>query len=177
MRVVSPTGAQVADVVAFAAEDTEEWLSSGRTIDYGSTIYVTTGSVLYSNRSRPMLTITADTAGRHDFLLAPCSLEMFRKLYGVRDHHPSCVENLARSLGPHGIPPDRIPTSLNVFMTAIPDPVTGRVVIGRPSSRPGDHVDLRAECDLIVGVTACSAEITNDGALKPIDVEVHRRLS
>lgn len=177
LRVIAPTGAQVADVVAFAADDTREWLSSGRTIDYAGTIYVSTGTVLYSNRSRPMLTMTVDTAGRHDFLLASCSLEMFRKLYGVEGHHPSCFENLSASLAAHGIPPDRIPTTLNLFMTVTPDPATGRIVIGPPSSRPGDHVDLRAECDLVVGVTACSAEITNDGSLKPIDVEVHRRLS
>ena len=58
-----------------------EWLSSGRTIDYANTIYLTTGNILYSNRSRPMWTIVEDTVGRHDFLLTPCSLEMFRILY------------------------------------------------------------------------------------------------
>lgn len=171
LRVSSPTGGQVSDVTAFASDDLDEWLSSGRTIDYGGSIYVTTGSVLYSNRSTPMLTITADTAGRHDFLISPCSAEMFERLYGVSGH-PSCFENLATHLGPLGIVPDRIPTTLNLFMVVTADPDTGRVTIAPPSSRPGDHVDLRAEIDLIVGVTACSAEITNDGTLEPIDVEV-----
>lgn len=171
LRVSSPTGGQVADVTAFAAEDTDEWLSSGRTIDYGGTVFVTTGSVLYSNRSTPMLTITADTAGRHDFVIAPCSAEMFERLYGASGH-PSCFENLATHLEPFGITPDRIPTTLNLFMVVTADPDSGRITIGPPSSRPGDHVDLRAEIDLFVGVTACSAEITNDGTLEPIDVEV-----
>lgn len=171
LRVSSPTGGQVADVTAFSSHDTEEWLSSGRTIDYGGTVYVTTGSVLYSNRSTPMLTITADTSGRHDFVIAPCSAEMFERLYGARGH-PSCFENLATHLEPLGITPDHIPTTLNLFMVVTADPDSGRITIGPPSSGPGDHVDLRAEIDLIVGVTACSAEITNDGTLKPIDVEV-----
>jgi hypothetical protein len=57
-------------------------------------IYLTTGHVLFSNRSRPLLTITADTVGRHDFLFTPCSPEMFRVLYRVNGHHPSCFENL-----------------------------------------------------------------------------------
>ncbi len=174
LRVISPTGEQVADVAAFAAADPREWLSSGRTIDYGGSIYVETGTILYSNRSTPLLTITADTAGRHDFLLSPCSAEMFRRLYGVEGHHPSCFENLATHLDPLGIPPDAIPTTLNLFMVVTPDPETGRIDISPPSSRPGDHVDLRAEIDLVVGVTACSAELTNNGVLKPIDVEVHR---
>lgn len=171
LRVTSPTGAQVADVTAFAAADPLEWLSSGRTIDYGATVYVTTGSVLYSNRSTPMMTITGDTAGRHDFLLAPCSAEMFQRLYGVTGH-PSCFDNLATNLEPFGVPPDRIPTTLNLFMVVVADPATGRTTISPPSSRPGDYVDLRAEIDLILGVTACSAEITNDGTLGPIDLEV-----
>ncbi|MDP8955267.1 MAG: urea carboxylase-associated family protein [Actinomycetota bacterium] len=183
LRVRSPTGEQVADVVAFAAAaaaaadargggDPDEWLSSGRTFDYGTSIYVGTGSVLYSNRSTPMLTVTADTAGRHDFLLTPCSEEMFERLYGVAGH-PSCLGNLAAHLAPFGIPAGRIPTTLNLFMVVTPDPATGRITIGVPSSRPGDHVDLRAETDLIVGVAACSAELTNNGTLKPIEVEVH----
>lgn len=171
LRVSSPTGGQVADVTAFAADDPDEWLSSGRTIDYGGTIYVTTGSVLYSNRSTPMLTITADTAGRHDFVISPCSAEMFERLYGVSGH-PSCLENLATNLRPFGIPPDRIPTTLNLFMVVTPEPGTGRITIEPPSSEPGDLVELRAEIDLIVGVAACSAELTNNGTLEPIDIEV-----
>lgn len=171
LRVTSPTGGQVADVVAFRAGDTSEWLSAGRTFDYNASIYVGVGTVLYSNRSAPLLTVTADTAGRHDFLLAPCSSEMFERLYGVSGH-PSCFDNLATNLVRHGVPGDRIPTTLNLFMTVTADPVTGQIEIGPPSSGPGDHVDLQAECDLVVGVTACAAEITNDGTLKPIDVEV-----
>lgn len=171
LRVISPTGGQVADLAAFAAADPDEWLSSGRTIDYGDTIYVRTGSVLYSNRSTPMLTMTADTAGRHDFLISPCSSEMFERLYGVSGH-PSCLTNLATHLRRFGIAPDHIPITLNLFMVVTPDPVTGQTTIARPSSQPGDHVDLRAEINLIVGVTACSAEMTNDGTLKPIDIEV-----
>lgn len=178
LRVSSPTGEQVADVMAFARSpsgqaDPGEWLSSGRTIDYGDTIYVSTGSVLYSNRSTPLLTIVRDTAGRHDLLLSPCSEEMFERTYGVAAH-PSCLGNLALHLARYGVTADHIPTTLNLFMVVTPDPVSGRIVIGVPSSRPGAQVELRAETDLIIGVTACSAEITNHGTLKPIDVEVHR---
>lgn len=171
LRVSAPTGGQVADVVAFAATDTGEWLSSGRTIDYGASLLVSTGSVLYSNRSTPMFTIVGDTAGRHDFLVSPCSAEMFERLYGVADH-PSCLTNLATSLAPYGINPDDIPTTLNLFMVVAFDPADGHTTIETPSCAPGDYVELRAEIDLIVGVTACSAEITNHGAPGPIDVDV-----
>ena len=80
-----------------------EWLSSGRSIDYANTIYLTTGHVLYSNNSRPMLTIGEDKVGRHDFLLTPCSPETFQIIYDNHEYHPSCFENLWRNLEPFGI--------------------------------------------------------------------------
>ena len=46
------------------------------------------------------------------------------------------------------------------------------LTIGPPRSRAGDYLLLRAEMDLVVGVTACSAELSNNGSFKPIDVEV-----
>jgi uncharacterized protein len=172
LEIIDPCGEQVSDLVSFSESDPGEWLSSGRTIDYANTIYVTTGHILYSNRSRPMWTIVEDTVGRHDFLLTPCSAEMFALLYKTTGHHPSCFENLVHGLAPFGISPDAIPTTLNVFMNVDVLP-SGELRILPPRSRPGDHVVLRAEMDLIVGVTACSAELSNNGRFKPIDVRLH----
>jgi uncharacterized protein len=178
LRVVDPQGEQVSDVVAFASAgpgwaDASEWLSSGRTIDYNNTIYATTGHVLYSNRSNPMFTVLEDRVGRHDFLLTPCSPQTFEILYeGHEGYHPSCFENLAQNLGRFGVGEGDIPTTFNVFMNVEVSP-TGEIRIGPPLSGPGDFIDLRAEMDLVVGVTACSAEKSNNHSLKPIDLEVH----
>jgi uncharacterized protein YcgI (DUF1989 family) len=172
LEIIDPCGEQVSDLVSFSESDPGEWLSSGRTIDYANTIYVTAGHILYSNRSRPMWTMIEDTVGRHDFLLTPCSPETFTILYKTTGHHPSCFENLVRSLEPFGIAPDAIPTTLNVFMNVDVLP-SGELRILPPRSRPGDHLVLRAEMDLIVGVTACSAELSNNGRFKPIDVRLH----
>jgi uncharacterized protein len=171
LRVVDPRGEQVSDLVAFASADSEEWISSGRTIDYNNRIYLTTGHILYSNRSMPMLTIEEDTVGRHDFLYTPCSAETFSIIYKLRTHHPSCFENLVTALAPYGIAGDRIPTTFNIFMnvTIAPD---GELTIGPPLSKPGDSITLRAEMDLIVGVTACSAEMSNNYSFKPIEFEI-----
>ncbi|HEY2895793.1 MAG TPA: urea carboxylase-associated family protein [Gemmatimonadaceae bacterium] len=171
LKIIDSRGEQVSDLTSFAADDSREWLSSGRTIDYANTIYLTTGHTLYSNRSRPMWTIVADTVGRHDFLLTPCSPDTFRLIYGTTSHHPSCFENLATALAPFGIAPDTIPTTLNVFMNVEIQP-SGELRILPPRSRAGDHIVLRAEVDMVVGVTACSAELSNNGTFKPIDVEL-----
>ena len=171
LRVIDPLGQQVADVTAFARPDPREWLSSGRTIDYNNTIYLTTGARLYSNRSTPMLTIVADTVGRHDFLYTPCSPEMFSRIYRTTGHHPSCFDNLATSLQWFGIAADHIPTTFNIFMN-VAVAADGTLSIPPPRSKAGDFIELRAEVDLIVGLTACSAEMSNNYRLKPIDFEI-----
>ncbi len=171
LRVVDPMGEQVSDLVAFSKDDKGEWLSSGRSIDYANTIYLTTGHILYSNRSRPMFTILGDDVGRHDFLLTPCSIETFRIIYHHQGDHPSCFGNLVANLAPFGIGPDQIPTTLNLFMNVMVAE-SGELTIGPPRSKPGDSIVLRAERDLIVGLTACSAELSNNGSFKPIDYQI-----
>ena len=173
LRVIDPEGEQVSDIIAFARTDKSEWLSSGRSIDYNNTVYLTTGHVLYSNRSNPMFTILEDRVGRHDFLLTPCSSETFEILYeGHEGYHPSCLENLTKNLERFGILVDDVPTTFNAFMNVDILP-SGELKIGPPLSGPGDFLDLRAEMDLIVGVTACSAEMSNNYSFKPIEVEVY----
>jgi hypothetical protein len=171
LRVTDPEGEQVADLVAFARGDSGEWLSSGRTFDYQSSIRLTTGDRLWSNRSRVLLVIEDDTVGLHDFLLAPCSAEMFRLLYGHDRPARGCFGNLAAALAPHGIAPDAIPTAFNCFMN-VPVGPDGKVEVLPPISRAGDHILFRAETDLLIGLTACSAPNSNNGRLKPVAWEV-----
>ncbi len=173
LRVIDPEGEQVSDVVAFAWEDYSERLSSGRSLDYNNTVYLTTGHVLYSNRSNPMFSILEDKVGKHDFLLTPCSPETFEILYEDHEgYHPSCLENLTKNLQRFGIREDDIPTAFNVFMNVDVLP-SGELKISPPLSKPGDFVDLRAEMDLVVGVTACSAEKSNNYSFKPINLKVY----
>jgi uncharacterized protein YcgI (DUF1989 family) len=173
LAVIDPTGGQVTDLFCWSAADHDEWLSSGRTLDYANTIYLTRGHVLYSNRSRPMLTITEDTCGRHDFSLTPCSQETFDLLYPEHEgrYHPSCFENLSRSIAPYGIAPDRIATTFNIFMNVWSE-LDGALHIGPPLSVAGDTFVVQGEIDLIVGLTACSAEKSNGGVCKPIEYRV-----
>lgn len=175
LTVVDPTGVQVSDLFCVAADDVRETLSSGRSIDFENTIRFREGSRLWSNRSRPMLTVVEDTCGTHDFLLTPCSQQTFDILYPEFEgaEHPSCFANLVGALAPHGVEPDRIGTTLNIFMNVWAD-AEGELHIDPPPSRAGDRFSVRAEMDLLVGLTACSAEKSNGGVCKPIDWAVTR---
>jgi uncharacterized protein YcgI (DUF1989 family) len=171
LRIVDPEGEQVSDLLAFNAADTAEVISSGRSLDYASKIYLTTGDPIYSNRSNVMLRIVEDTVGRHDFLLTPCSKDTFRIIYGDEHPHHGCFGNLAAALEPYGIGPDQIPTAFNVFMNVTIN-AEGVLKVEPPRSKAGDHIILQAEQDLIVALTACSALQSNNYAFKPIDYEV-----
>jgi uncharacterized protein YcgI (DUF1989 family) len=174
LKVIDPQGQQVADLVAFNREDTRESISSGRSIDYASKLFFGVGDQIYSNRSSVLLEIIEDTAGRHDFLLSPCSAEMFRILYGDDAPHRGCFGNLVAALAPHGIGPDAIPTAFNVFMNVHVDGDSGVISVQPPLSRAGDFTVFEAHMDLLIGLTACSAGQSNNFAYKPIHYEVMR---
>lgn len=167
LRVIDPNGEQVSDMLAFNAHDIAEVISSGRTLDYASKLFLTTGDPLYSNRSQVMLRIVEDTVGRHDFLLTPCSKDTFRIIYGDEHPHHGCFGNLSHALAPYGIVPDQIPVAFNIFMNVQVAP-EGTLTVEPPLSKAGDHILFEAEMDLIVAMTACSALQSNNYAFKPI---------
>lgn len=167
LTVIDPRGMQVADLLAYNADDIAEVISSGRTLDYAETIRLTTGHTLYSNRSRPMLEIIADTVGVHDFLLTPCSYATFHHFYPDLPPHRGCFGNLAAALAPFDIGEDDIPIAFNCFMNVPVDP-SGKLSVLPPISKAGDHITFRAAMDLIIGLTACSAPASNGGSFKPI---------
>lgn len=171
LRVIDIEGTQVSDLLAYSLADIREVISNGRTFDYEETIALTTGHALWSNRSRRMLSITADSVGRHDFLLTPCSYATFSHFYPDKPAHQGCFGNLAAALAPWNIERDAIPTAFNVFMN-VPVNSDGSITVEQPTSKAGDCIDLLAEMDLIIGLTACSAYASNGGRFKPIGYEI-----
>lgn len=172
LRVTDPRGEQVADLIAFNRDDRREYLSSGRTFDYAARLFLTTGDTLYSSRSRPMFLIGEDSVRRHDFLLTPCSADTFRIIYGHEHPHRGCHGNLSEALAQFGIAPDQIPVTFNIFMNVEVDGITGEITVKPPLSKAGDHVEFVAQMNLVVGLTACSAEQSNNYSFKPIEYEV-----
>ncbi len=172
LKVIDIQGEQVSDLICYNYHDRREYLSSGRTIDYNETVYLTKGHSFYSNRSNVMFDMVEDTVGRHDFLLTPCSAEMFRITYGHSDPHRGCYGNLAEALSAFEVSGDQIPTCFNIFMNVIIDGSTGKISVAAPRSKPGDFIILRAALDLVVGMTACSAGLSNNFSFKPIGYEI-----
>ena len=174
LKIIDVQGEQVSDFVCFNLHDKSEYLSSGRTLDYEETLFLTKGNAFYSNRSNVMFEMVEDTVGRHDFLLAPCSAEMFRITYGHTDPHQGCFGNLKQALSKFGIQADAIPTCFNIFMHVTVDSTTGKLAVLPPKSKAGDFIILEAKMDLIVGMTSCSAGLSNNFSYKPIAYEISK---
>jgi len=172
LRVIDVEGQQVVDLVSYSHQNPQEYLSSPRTMDYNNKIYFTKGDLLYSDQSKPMWTIIEDTVGKHCFLFAPCDQRMFEITYGVTEPHPNCFDNLSGTLSQFGIQPAKIFVPFNIFMHARVAN-TGEIEIQPPLSKPGDFIDLRAEADLIVGISACSAYKSNNYTFSQIRLEIY----
>jgi len=170
LRLIDIEGGQTGDLMAFSLDGSER-LSNGCSFDYNGKILLSTGDVLWSNRSNQMLTIIADDVGRHDFLYASCSVEMYRMQYGVTGYHANCADNLRAALRELGLEPGTLPTAFNFFMNVDVSP-EGRLKVQAPKCRKGDSMVLRAEMDLAIAVTACPCGTCNDGPPRSLAFEV-----
>ncbi len=171
LRIIDPHGEQVADLALFSAGDLSEVFSPGRTMDYNESIRLSRGASLYSNKSAELARVVEDSVGVHDMLLAPCSAAMFARRGELA--HASCHANLTAALLQFGVSNDMVTTTLNVFMD-VRVGADGRITLHPPASKADDSFAIVALRELVVGVSACASEKTNNGVCKPIGVELHR---
>ena len=190
-QVVRVAGRSVVDFVAFNLDDLRERFDQARTKSNQAKIWITAGDVLFSKRNRPMLTIVGDTFvnGHHDLQKGMCSRERFhmvagglaKRLYadGV-DVNPTrpedlpdhgCWENLIDGLKGYDIAPEDIPSPFNIFQDMKIDPQTG--ALSDTHVRPADEgrVDMRAEMNCLIAVSACPQ--SGRGAPQPLRIELY----
>jgi uncharacterized protein len=172
LRITDLEGAQVADIIAFTLPDLKDRLWPSTTIRLNGTVFLTSGHTLYSELSRPLLTIVEDTCGHHDILAGSCNAEIDKIRYGVDDHR-GCVENFVETLSPWGLERSDVPMSFNVFMNCPVEP-DGSWSIVEPVSRPGDLIEFRVETDLLVAISNCPQDLNpcNAGELTPLAVSI-----
>jgi urea carboxylase-associated protein 1 len=157
LRIVDLEGNQAVDTIFYNAADTAESYSVTDTLQRQGGIYLSTGSVLYSNRGRPMLTITADTCGRHDTLGGACAAESNTVRYATQKKFMhSCRDNylLALAHADIGMGKRDLVPNVNFFMN-VPVTPEGGLTFENGLSAPGKYVEMRAEMDVLVLVSNC----------------------
>jgi uncharacterized protein YcgI (DUF1989 family) len=174
VRVVDPEGGQVADTWAFVADDPGEFHSAQHTRAYNSRLFPQAGEHFVTNTRRPILLLQEDaTPGIHDMLVAACDPERYQGL-GVEGWHASCQENLQTALREVGVEPPRFaPQPINLFMNT--PALADATIDWLPApTKAGDYVQLRAELDLVLVVSACPQDIVqiNERNPGPIEIEL-----
>jgi uncharacterized protein YcgI (DUF1989 family) len=159
LRVTDVEGQQACDFVAFNAHDHHDFFSAGKTRLNAWRVRISTGDRLYSNQNHVMFTIVEDTVGVHDLLLPACNSDLYEHFFGV-GRRKGCLELLQHALEPYGIDPALIPDPFNLFTNTMIS-AERELVICEPASRAGDHIDLRAEMDCVVGLTACPEDLSD----------------
>lgn len=157
-RILDLEGNQAADTLFFNADDPHERYSATDTIRAQANVYLTAGTRILSDRCRPMLTITADTVGRHDTLGGACATESNtvryalekKSMHACRDSYLLAVAENER----YGLDKRDISHNINFFMN-VPVTSEGGLTFADGVSGPGKYVEMRAEMNVIVLISNC----------------------
>jgi urea carboxylase-associated protein 1 len=174
LRIVDLEGNQAVDTLFYNALDYSDRYSAQDTIREQRNIYLTTGTRLLSSAGRVLLTITADTCGRHDTLGGACATESNRVRYALeKGHMHACRQSFLKAIGEwgRGLSKRDLTSNINFFMN-VPVTPEGRLTFEDGVSAPGKYVELRAEMDVLALISNCPQLNNPCNAYNPTPVEV-----
>lgn len=180
-RIVDLEGNQAVDTLFYDALDLDDRYSASDTIRMQGALYLTTGSVLRGASGKALLTIVADTCGRHDTLGGACSAESNTVRYGhhakhmhaCRDSFLLAIENTDfRALGlSRALEKRDITCNINFFMN-VPVTPDGKLTFADGISAGGKYVELRAERDVLCLISNCPQLNNPCNAYNPTPIRV-----
>ena len=173
VRLLDLEGNQAVDTLFFSAKNPRERYDPQRTLRKQNSVYLTTGTVLWSNLGNPLLTITADTCGRHDTLGGACAQESNTVRYALdKRYMHSCRDNFLRGALHDGRLEMRdLGANINFFMN-VPVTPEGGLTFEDGISAPGKYVELKAHMDVIVLISNCPQLNNPCNAYNPTPAEV-----
>ncbi len=174
VRILDLEGNQAVDTLFYNACDHEERYSANDTIREQGNIYLTTGTRLLSNEGHAMLTIIADTCGRHDTLGGACSAESNTLRYALdKRHMHNCRDSFLMMLAEsdNGMGKRDLSSNINFFMN-VPVTPEGGLTFEDGVSEAGRYVEMRAEMDILVLISNCPQLNNPCNAYNPTPVEV-----
>lgn len=155
IRIVDSHGQQAVDTLFYRADDPQERYSAQDTLREQGSAYIEKGTKIMSSEGRVMLRVVADTCGLHDTCAGACSCESNTVRFGHdTKYQHACRENFLIEAGRHGLSKRDIVPNLNFFMNVPIDP-SGNFTVVDGVSKPGDHVELLAEMDVLCLISNC----------------------
>ena len=153
LRLIDLEGRQAVDFLCYNAADPEDRYAAADTMKLNGSIFIGKGTVLYSVNCNPLFTVIDDSCGFHDTIGGCCSAALNRKRYG-KPQDPNCRQNFLEQLARYGMGARDMVANLNFFMY-VPVGRDGAMDMGPSRSKAGDHVDLRAEMDVLAVISNC----------------------
>ena len=183
LRITDVEGDASVHLLAWVADRTAERVNVIDTVKVQWQAYLGAGALLLSDMGRVLLTLVEDTSGRHDCLCGCSNRRANDARYGdgsASGPTPNGRDLLALGAAKHGLGRVDLPTPVNLFKG---------VTVGDDGSlsfdgdaRPGTHVVLRAEMDLVLvlantphpldtrpAYTVTPAKVTARRAARPSD--------
>jgi uncharacterized protein len=157
VRIVDLEGNQAVDTLFYNARDYADRYSAQDTIRQQGNVYLTTGTRLISANGNVLLTITADTCGRHDTLGGACSTESNMVRYDLaKGHMHACRQSFMKGIleWGRGLEKRDIASNINFFMN-VPITPDGGLTFADGVSGAGKYVELRAEMDVLMLISNC----------------------
>jgi urea carboxylase-associated protein 1 len=156
-RILDMEGNQAVDTLFYNAADPGDRYDAVNTIRTQGNIFLTTGTRLISSEGNVLLTITADTCGRHDTLGGACSAESNTVRYAPEKRHMhSCRDSflLRMAQSREGLTKRDLAGNINFFMN-VPVTPEGALTFADGVSAPGKYVEMRAEMDVLCLISNC----------------------
>ncbi len=173
-RIVDLEGNQAVDTIFYNAANPTDRYSAQDTLREQGNIYLTTGTQLLSTEGNVLLTITADTCGRHDTLGGACAAEsnMVRYALEKRSMH-NCRDTFMLQIAQYGRGYTKrdVGANINFFMN-VPVTPEGGLTFEDGVSAPGKYVEMRAEIDVVCLISNCPQLNNPCNAYNPTPVRV-----
>ena len=172
IRIIDSEGQQAVDTLFYKADDFSERYSGQDTLRVQGSAYVGIGTKIVSNEGNVMLTVTADSCGRHDTSAGACSCESNTVRFGHDTKYlHACRDNFLLEVTKHGMGKRDIVANINFFMN-VPIKPSGQMTIVDGLSAPGDHVELRAEMDVLCVISNCPQVNNPCNGFNPTPIKV-----
>jgi uncharacterized protein len=174
VRIVDLKGNQAVDTLFYNARDYSERYSAQDTIRTQKNLYLTSGTKLISTEGNVLLTITADTCGRHDTLGGACAAESNMVRYAIETRYMhACRQSFLKGIQQwnHGLDKRDITSNINFFMN-VPVTPEGGLTFADGVSEAGKYVELRAEMDVLMVISNCPQLNNPCNAYDPTPVQI-----
>jgi urea carboxylase-associated protein 1 len=173
-RIVDLQGNQAVDTLFYNALDYSDRYNAQDTIREQNNLYLTTGTRLMSTAGHVLLTICADTCGRHDTLGGACATESNMVRYALEKRHMhACRQSFLKAAieWGRGMSKRDITSNINFFMN-VPVTPEGKLTFEDGVSEPGKYVEMRAEMDVLAVISNCPQLNNPCNAYNPTPIEV-----